>query len=127
MSVGLPTSTPAFQMATMYGVRPPDIPGFHYYSRERQSDIHFPRRGHAAARRDQGRARDAPVLMTVADRLEPTLAGGTPDGLRRDLEALLGPDRVLARVTDLVRYASDASPYRLIPQAVVLYPGECIT
>ena len=48
MSVGLPTSTPAFQMATMYGVHPPDIPGFHYYSRERQGDIHFPRRGHAA-------------------------------------------------------------------------------
>jgi hypothetical protein len=48
MSVGLPTSTPAFQMSTMYGVRPPDIPGFHYYSRERRSDIHFPRRGHAA-------------------------------------------------------------------------------
>lgn len=47
MSVGLPTSTPAFQMATMYGVRP-DIPGFHYFDRERQSDIHFPRRGHAA-------------------------------------------------------------------------------
>ena len=48
MSVGLPTSTPAFQMAAMYGVRPPDIPGFHYYSRERGGDIHFPRRGHAA-------------------------------------------------------------------------------
>jgi Type I phosphodiesterase / nucleotide pyrophosphatase len=47
MSVGLPTSTPAFQMAAMYGVRP-DIPGFHYYDRELQSDIHFPRRGHAA-------------------------------------------------------------------------------
>jgi hypothetical protein len=47
MSVGLPTSTPAFQMATFYGVRP-DIPGFHYYSRERNSDIHFPRSGHAA-------------------------------------------------------------------------------
>jgi hypothetical protein len=47
MTVGLPTSTPAFQMAVMYGVRP-DIPGFHYYDRERQSDIHFPRRGHAA-------------------------------------------------------------------------------
>jgi hypothetical protein len=30
MTVGLPTSTPAFQMAVMYGVRP-DIPGFHYY------------------------------------------------------------------------------------------------
>lgn len=47
MSVSLPTSTPAFQMATFYGVRP-DIPGFHYYSRERQGDIHFPRSGHAA-------------------------------------------------------------------------------
>src|SRR5581483_5134818 len=29
MAVGLPTSTPAFQMAAMYGVRP-DIPAFHY-------------------------------------------------------------------------------------------------
>jgi len=47
MSVGLPTSTPAFQMAAMYGVRP-DIPGFHYYDRERGGDIHFPRPGHAA-------------------------------------------------------------------------------
>ena len=47
MSVGLPTSTPAFQMAAMYGVRP-DIPGFHYYDRDRQADVHFPRRGHAA-------------------------------------------------------------------------------
>lgn len=47
MSVGLPTSTPAFQMAAMYGVRP-DIPGFHYYHRGRRADIHFPRPGHAA-------------------------------------------------------------------------------
>ena len=34
-------------MAAFYGVRP-DIPGFHYYSRERQGDIHFPCSGHAA-------------------------------------------------------------------------------
>lgn len=47
MSVGLPTSTPAFQMAAMYGVRP-DIPGFHYYDRDRRADVHFPRAGHAA-------------------------------------------------------------------------------
>jgi hypothetical protein len=47
MSVSLPTSTPAFQMAAFYGVHP-DIPGFHYYNRERQGDIHFPRSGHAA-------------------------------------------------------------------------------
>jgi hypothetical protein len=57
MSVGLPTSTGAFQMAAFYGVRP-DIPGFHYYSRERGGDIHFPRAGHAAwveARQAAGR------------------------------------------------------------------------
>jgi hypothetical protein len=57
MAVGLPTSTPAFQMAAMYGGRP-DIPGFHYYDRERRADIHFPRAGHAAwveARQAAGR------------------------------------------------------------------------
>src|SRR6266513_2048990 len=32
MSVGLPTSTPAFQLSVMYGVRP-DIPGFHYHDK----------------------------------------------------------------------------------------------
>src|SRR6267142_2790665 len=47
MSVGLPTSTPAFQMAAMYGVRP-DIPGFHYHDKRRKSDIYFPRAGDAA-------------------------------------------------------------------------------
>jgi hypothetical protein len=47
MSVGIPTSTPAFQMAAMYGVRP-DIPGFHYHDKRRRTDVHFPRAGHAA-------------------------------------------------------------------------------
>jgi len=47
MSVGMPTSTPAFQMAAMYGVRP-DIPGFHYHDKRRRADIYFPRAGDAA-------------------------------------------------------------------------------
>ncbi len=47
MSVGLPTSTPAFQMAAMYGVRP-DIPGFHYHDKRRRADVYFPRGGDAA-------------------------------------------------------------------------------
>src|SRR3989454_5149889 len=47
MSVGLPTSTPAFQMAAMYGVRP-DIPGFHYHDKRRKADGYFPRGGDAA-------------------------------------------------------------------------------
>src|SRR5262244_2334004 len=47
MAVGLPTSTPAFQLAAMYGVRP-DIPGFHYHDKRRRSDVYFPRGGDAA-------------------------------------------------------------------------------
>jgi type I phosphodiesterase/nucleotide pyrophosphatase len=47
MSVGLPTSTPAFQMAAMYGV-PPDIPGFHYHDKRHRTDVYFPRAGDAA-------------------------------------------------------------------------------
>ena len=47
MSVGLPSSTPAFQMAAMYGV-PPDIPGFHYHDKTRRADVYFPRAGDAA-------------------------------------------------------------------------------
>lgn len=47
MSVGLPTSTPAFQLAAMYGVRP-DIPGFHFHDKRRREDVYFPRGGDAA-------------------------------------------------------------------------------
>jgi hypothetical protein len=47
MCAGLPTSTPAFQLAAMYGVRP-DIPGFHYYDKRRKTDVYFPRGGDAA-------------------------------------------------------------------------------
>ncbi|HET7120685.1 MAG TPA: FAD-binding and (Fe-S)-binding domain-containing protein [Solirubrobacterales bacterium] len=60
--------------------------------------------------------------MTVAapDRAPESLAGGTAQPLRGELESLLGADRVLGRASDLVRYASDASPYRLLPRAVVM-------
>jgi D-lactate dehydrogenase len=47
------------------------------------------------------------------------IAGGTPQPLRSELEALLGPGRVQGRALDLIKYASDASPYRLFPKAVV--------
>ncbi|MGH2955585.1 MAG: FAD-binding and (Fe-S)-binding domain-containing protein, partial [Solirubrobacterales bacterium] len=55
-----------------------------------------------------------------ADRAPDEYAAGTPEPLRSELTALLGGDRVLTRVIDLVRYASDASPYRLLPRAVVM-------
>ena len=54
------------------------------------------------------------------DRAPDWVAAGTPEPLRSQLVAGLGADRVLTRALDLVRYASDASPYRLIPQAVAV-------
>ncbi|MEU4348884.1 FAD-binding and (Fe-S)-binding domain-containing protein [Streptomyces sp. NPDC023838] len=54
------------------------------------------------------------------DRVPGRLAGGTPEPLRGDLTALLGAAKVLWKVSDLVRYASDASPYRFVPQVVVV-------
>src|SRR5215207_3792346 len=54
------------------------------------------------------------------DRAPDELASGTPEPLRSELIGLLGEDRVLTRVIDLIRYASDASPYRLLPKAIVM-------
>ena len=88
------------------------------------------------ARRGAGGARHGARLRTLlapdpgrigrppgrpgADRAPDSLAAGTPEPLRSELDRLLGADRVLARALDLVRYASDASPYRLFPKAVVM-------
>ena len=54
-----------------------------------------------------------------SDAVPTSLVDGTPGGLKADLIALLGKQNVLHRAIDLVRFASDASPYRLIPQVVV--------
>ena len=56
----------------------------------------------------------------ASDRAPDRIAAGTAQPLRGELEQLLGADRVLARASDIVRYASDASPYRLLPQVVVM-------
>ena len=69
---------------------------------------------------DPRRIADPPEAPAADDRVPDALAAGTPEPLRRDLCGLVGADRVLHRVSDLVAYASDASPYRLIPQAVVV-------
>ena len=60
------------------------------------------------------------VEEPAKDRVPDELASGTPEPLRSELTDLLGANRVLTRVIDLVRYASDASPYRLLPRAVVM-------
>jgi D-lactate dehydrogenase len=53
------------------------------------------------------------------DRIPDEFASGTPTDLRNALSMLIGAEQVLHRAIDLVRYASDASPYRLVPQVVV--------
>src|ERR1700733_32165 len=60
---------------------------------------------------------DAPP---TSDAVPASLVDGPPGNLKADLIALLGSKNVLHRAIDLVRYASDASPYRLLPQVVVL-------
>src|SRR5205807_9858850 len=65
----------------------------------------------------------APLPVEAPDRVPDAMAAGTPEPLRRELEELLGPERVLSRVLDLVAYASDASPYRMLPRAVVMARG----
>jgi D-lactate dehydrogenase len=63
---------------------------------------------------------EPPPTVASEDRAPDEVAAGVAQPLRGDLEALLGADRVLHRASDLVRYASDASPYRLLPRAVVM-------
>ncbi|MEV4423905.1 FAD-binding and (Fe-S)-binding domain-containing protein [Streptomyces sp. NPDC049602] len=54
------------------------------------------------------------------DRVPELQARGTPRRLREELTELLGRGKVLSKISDLVRYASDASPYRFVPQVVVV-------
>lgn len=56
----------------------------------------------------------------AADRVPEDRAEGTPEPMRGELTALLGADKVLTGISDLVRYASDASPYRFVPRVVVV-------
>jgi D-lactate dehydrogenase len=66
------------------------------------------------------RAIGRPAGAAQDDAVDPGRAGGTPAALKGDLIELVGQDQVLHRISDLVRYASDASPYRYLPQVVVL-------
>ncbi|MFI5613207.1 FAD-binding and (Fe-S)-binding domain-containing protein [Amycolatopsis sp. NPDC051903] len=54
------------------------------------------------------------------DRVDEILAEGTPADLLTHLQQAVGAEQVLSRALDLVRYASDASPYRMVPRAVVV-------
>ena len=66
------------------------------------------------------RAIGRPAGPAQDDAVDAARVEGTPAALTSDLIQLIGQDQVLHRVSDLVRYASDASPYRYLPQVVVL-------
>ncbi|MFF2847966.1 FAD-binding and (Fe-S)-binding domain-containing protein [Streptomyces sp. NPDC058001] len=59
-------------------------------------------------------------VRPAPDRVPDGRSSGTPEPLKGELIALLGESKVLSKVSDLVRYASDASPYRFLPQVVVV-------
>ncbi|MFN8112031.1 MAG: FAD-binding and (Fe-S)-binding domain-containing protein [Solirubrobacterales bacterium] len=61
----------------------------------------------------------APPQPAPDDRAPATLAAGTDAALADSLRRIVGDGGVLGRASDLIRYASDASPYRRIPAAVV--------
>ncbi|MDA5285146.1 FAD-binding and (Fe-S)-binding domain-containing protein [Streptomyces sp. Isolate_45] len=67
-----------------------------------------------------GALRPTGTAGPAPDRVPDRLAAGTPRALRAELTELLGPEKVLWKVSDLVRYATDASPYRFVPQVVVI-------
>src|SRR5215510_14049923 len=60
----------------------------------------------------------------VHDRAPNELAEGSPQWLKDDLVELIGEEQVLSRTIDLIRFASDASPYRMFPKVVVLPRDE---
>src|SRR5689334_15581833 len=61
----------------------------------------------------------APPLPPPSDRAPAGLAAGADARLAGALRDIVGESGVLGRASDLIRYASDASPYRRIPAAVV--------
>jgi len=79
MLVGMPTSTPAFQMAAMYGV-PPDIPGFHFHDKRRREDVYFPRAGDAAAV-EAGQAAGRRGIVAGGSSYGCVFTGGAADSL----------------------------------------------
>ena len=54
--------------------------------------------------------RVAPEPQPSDDRAPDALAGGVAEPLASELRAIVGPEGLLGRASDLIRYASDASP-----------------
>ncbi|QIK71136.1 FAD-binding oxidoreductase [Propioniciclava coleopterorum] len=91
--------------------------GGHVRHRER---VRRPSRteGPPASKRARRALRHRPA-PAAPDALGPEVLDGALDPLAAELTRLLGADDVLTSASDLIRYSSDASPYRLLPRVVV--------
>jgi hypothetical protein len=79
LAVGLPSSTPFFQAALMYGGHP-DIPGFHYYDKRDERELHFPKRG-VADLIEQRHARGRAGILEGGSCYGCIFTGGAADSL----------------------------------------------
>jgi hypothetical protein len=79
LAVGLPSSTPFFQAAIMYGGRP-DIPGFHFYDKRAGRELHFPKRG-VADLVEQRHARGRDGILQGGSCYGCIFTGGADDSL----------------------------------------------
>jgi hypothetical protein len=79
MSVGIPSSTPTFHAAAMYGIQP-DIPGFHYYDKRARREVHFPMPG-AADFVENRQMADRRGILTGGACYGCVFTGGAPDSL----------------------------------------------
>ncbi|PYM45045.1 MAG: hypothetical protein DME16_18775 [Candidatus Rokuibacteriota bacterium] len=79
MSVGIPSTTPTFHAAAMYGIQP-DIPGFHYYDKRERREVHFPMPG-AADFVESRQMADRHGILAGGACYGCVFTGGAPDSL----------------------------------------------
>ncbi|GAA2527795.1 FAD-binding and (Fe-S)-binding domain-containing protein [Rarobacter incanus] len=65
------------------------------------------------------RAFQRPIRAAAPDAASAIVSVGSPHQLATDLQAIVGEENVLSEPIDLVRFGTDASPYRYIPAVVV--------
>lgn len=68
---------------------------------------------------DIARAFSRKATPKLADRVDESILRATSTNVVAELKQILPADRVLDSPLDIVRIATDASPYRLIPHCVV--------
>jgi len=120
LSVGIPSSTPAFQAALMYGVHP-DIPGFHWYDKRERAEHYFPRPG-IADLVEERLARGRRGIMEGGACYGCVFTGGATDGLAGPPDAS-DTIRVVAAGRNAFVYFTEAPEPLPVEEIEARYPG----